>query len=393
VNAPPGALARDADALAWLGDLLGGGGTGDGGERWAVLPSAARPRVLVPLGARRAAAAVLDRDTGFGGRGRRLAALPFRFGVTPPGLGGRLAVPAGGSFTGWVADLLGETDLRAGVTIGPPRPNRKPVVQLVREDGTTAAWAKVACNPLTTGLVANEGRWLDVVARHRPADVEAPTVTARGRWRDHDVLITAPLPTRDRTAAFRPDAALLTAVSGLDAGGEQAATGSPWWAATVERAAAVATPGAADVLAGALDALSRRLDGATWAFGAWHGDLTRWNATVAGPTTQVWDWERATSDRPVGFDAAHAAFQEAQVAERRTVADAATAAEAASAPVLVDLGIDPATAPELVTAYLLERVLRWDEDARLGSPTPTDERHRAILAAILARCSRSGVHR
>ena len=46
--------------------------------------------------------------------------------------------------------------------------------------------------------------------------------------------------------------------------------------------------------------------------------------------------------------------------------------------------------PALVTAYLLERWLRWHADAALGATTATAERHDAILTTAAAR---SGIAR
>src|SRR5699024_7599991 len=40
-------------------------------------------------------------------------------------------------------------------------------------------------------------------------------------------------------------------------------------------------------------------------FGAWHGDLTRWNLASTARRAFVWDWERLSLDAPVGFDALH----------------------------------------------------------------------------------------
>ncbi|MEJ7585857.1 MAG: hypothetical protein WKF43_17640 [Acidimicrobiales bacterium] len=398
-------LAVDSEALVWLQALLapdaqggdGGGPVGRSDERWAVLPSARRPRVLVPLGARRAAAAMLARDSGFGARGRRLLGLAFRFGVTPAGLGGRMLVPAGHSFTPWIAELLDEPNLVTGLTIGPPRPNRKPVVQLIRPDGTTAAWAKVSCTPLTTALVTNEGDWLERIERAGPRTpagrtIEAPRVLARVRWHDLDVLVIAPLPERTRTAkVFAPDADLLQTIAGLGETTSRWVPRSPWWTALHQRAVAVTDAYGREVLDGALAAIGERLAPVTWRFGAWHGDLTFWNTRTCGPITQIWDWERAAGQRPVGFDAAHASFQAAQVGQGLGVSRAAAAADQAVAPVLADLDLDPAHSADLVTCYLRERWLRWDEDARLGSGTVSSDRHAAILAAIGKRHQRGPV--
>ena len=386
-------LALDEDALDWLAALLGaddsGGVAQHGAERWAVLPSTRRPRVLVPLGSRRAATAVLSRDTGFSTTGRRLMGLAFRLGFPPPGLGGRLSVSAGHPFTGWIGNLLDEPGLRAGITIGPPRPNRKPVVQLVRPDGTTAAWAKVSCTPLTRSLVINEGDWLEQLERMSSsstgATIETPRPLARTRWHDLDVLISAPLPERDRAGGFVPDATLLRSIADLEPGGVHVATQSPWWSTLQGRADAVTGLEGRAVLGPAFDSLGERLAEVAWPFGAWHGDLTSWNARPCGAVTQIWDWERAAGRQPVGFDAVHAAFQSAQIERRLDVAEAARVTDAVIAPVLRDLEVDPATGHDLVTSYLIERWLRWNEDTRRGSGTASGDRHAAMLVAIDTR--------
>lgn len=390
-------LAVDEDALGWLAAMLGpdadGGNRrrGSRDERWAVLPSARRPRMLVPLGAPRAASAVLRRrDTGFATRNRRILSLAFRYGITPAGLGSRLAVPEGHSFTRWMAGLLDERELCAGVTIGPPRPNRKAVVQMVRPDGATVAWVKVSCTPLTAALVTNEGDWLHRINRSpvTTADgrsLEVPVPLARARWRDLDVLVTTPLPGRTSTGGFAPDADLLRAVARLDDGGVHRAAHSPWWSAVRDRIGTVPGMADRDLLQAAVEAMGKRLAAVTWSFGAWHGDLTSWNARSCGHFVQIWDWERCGAPLPVGFDAAHAAFQAAQIARHLGVPAAASAADEAVAVVLADIGDDPAAATDLVTSYLIERWLRWDEDTRLGSGTSSGARHGAILAAIGAR--------
>lgn len=408
-------LAADPGALAWLRWLLAPDtdrAASDGGaaaptstatgEEYRVLPSGRRPRVVVPVAHPAATRAVLDGDLASSGPARRVTGLVSRLGRLPPGLGTSFTVPAGDdgaapSLRARLADELATPDLQVGATVGGPRPNRKPVLKLVTPDGEVVAYAKVAWNPLTERLVENERAWLDRVAERRPDGLSAPSVWTALRWKSMSVLVTRPLPPpvagAGRTNDERPflaDARLLTAIAALVPAADHDLVGSDWWDATGRRVAAVADPEVADRLRSARASLASRMAGAVWPFGAWHGDLTTWNARPVAGGVAVWDWERAAAPAPLGFDAAHAAFQQAQVGRRLDVGRSADACEAALAEAFPRLGLAPQVAPDIVTCYLVERFLRWDEDRRLGSTTATTGRHDAVLDAVTRRAARPG---
>jgi hypothetical protein len=393
-------VATDLGALAWLRWLLAPDGdalaTGDGGstpvERYRVLPSGRHPRVVVPVTHPAATRAVLESDLGSHGLARRLTGAFSRLGRLPPGVGAGLLVSAGGrpaapTLARWLADRLDRPDLQVGVTIGAPRPNRKPVLKLVSPDGSVIAFAKIGWNPLTTALVRNERHWLERVASERPAGLTVPTVWLTDTWKGMDVLITHPLVEPATSSPFVVDAALVATIADLAPGGDHDLADSLWWKTTAERVAAVDDTAVGRRLGTACAALASRMVGTTWRFGAWHGDLTGWNARAVPDGVTVWDWERASGPVPVGFDAAHAAFRSAEVDRRLGVAAAADAAEPVVADVLRSIGLPPTHAPDLVTWYLLERSLRWYEDRRLGSSTATPDRQRAITRAVTARAT------
>jgi hypothetical protein len=264
------------------------------------------------------------------------------------------------------------------------------VLKLVASDGTVLAFAKVAWNPLTTALVANEQRWLERIDAERPAGITAPRPWLADTWKGMPVLITRPLAEPATSAPFLVDGDLVAAIADLAPGGEHDLVDSPWWKAAGERVAALDDEVAAGRLTTARSVLASRLAGTRWRFGAWHGDLTAWNAHPDAGGVTVWDWERASDPMPVGFDAAHAAFQAGQVGRGLDVDTAAVEAGPVVAEVVDTIGLPPAPADDLVTCYLVERCLRWYEDRAVGSTTATPDRQHAIQHAITARTTATG---
>ncbi len=59
------------------------------------------------------------------------------------------------SLVSHLSDELGQ-ELTAGIHLGPPRANRKPVLQLMDPSGATVAFAKVGVNRLTRERVRHE---------------------------------------------------------------------------------------------------------------------------------------------------------------------------------------------------------------------------------------------
>lgn len=234
-----------------------------------------------------------------------------------------------------LATALGEAELIPAIGLGPPRRNRKPVVQLLRPDGITVGFAKVGWSRLTKELINNEGEWLRRVDGRLPSTVLSPAVLHRATIQidavaneaaaneaaandvdaltSIDVVVTAPL----RTSVFsrrRGPLPLETtvAISRLESSGLQTLAEMPmieaWRASPL-----------ADVVD--LDQLIDRHDSATVELGMWHGDLTPWNTATVGGVSSVWDWEFADSGRPVGFDALHLLFEsERRAGDRRELA-------------------------------------------------------------------------
>ena len=357
----------------------GRGRTRAGERDLLVLPSAGRPRLLVPSERRAGAAAV--RRYGEPGSlaawaGSRALALALRAGAAHAGLGGRLRISAGpgtDTIEAYLGGVLGR-EVLVSTHLGAARANRKPVLQLLTPDGVTAGFAKVSVSPLTRDLIRAERAALDYLAPARLRHLVIPRVLHHGQWRGREVLVLTALPVWRRRTPMRP-ARLAAAMAELAAVGGRARARL---AASVFLARLAArlgeTPGGPDrdalvTALGKLAAADPELG-----FGAWHGDWTGWNMASTPDGLLVWDWERFTRPVPLGFDALHHGLQTA-VVRRGQPAPAAAAACVSTAPAaLAPFGVPPAEAELTAVLYLAELSARYLADrqaeagARLGRP-------------------------
>lgn len=336
------------------------------GERWAALPSSLDPRQLVPLHRKAGPAAVRDRARDRTAPGR--VASQALAAILGTGAGTRLlrsrtvtsTAEAGPSLTSWLEGLLGQRRLLVAVGLGPPRPNRKPVLHVLDRCGRTVCFGKLGWTDLSRRLVAHEADFLAALGGRLGQTVVLPEVLARADWHGLNVVLTRPLPI-GRRRGRRPlpiTAALLRDIAGP-------LTGADAWARSVVERAGPAVPEA-------VTAAAERVAASRPLAGRWHGDLTPWNAHPSGGRFLVWDWERTATPVPLGVDAVHAAYQVARLRRGLDVAASAVASEGEAAPVLHELGVDPRL---VVDAYLVELFLRHVEDgANDGS-----------IAAFLAR--------
>ncbi|SCG54414.1 hypothetical protein [Micromonospora humi] len=348
-----------------------------GGPGWVVVPSAARPRLLVPTGSGRAAAGAVRHSTEAVGRKARLVrqglATAFRLGLGPVVFRDRLVVDGGG-LDAYLTEVLGEPAL-VSLHIGPARANRKPVLQLLAPDGRALGYAKLGVDPLTRALVDAEAAALRRLAGVPLGPVVLAGVRHHGDWHGHALLVQEALPVRLPRA-------------------------TPAVAAEAERAAMVAVAGCLGVhrgswagsghaarLAGAVDELGDRPEAGRLravltsvadadpvvAFGAWHGDWNGGNSAVlADGRVLVWDWERFEADVPAGYDALHLAVQGAMSHDGVEPPAAARALIAGADRTLAPFDQGGGGADLVAVLYLVELATRYLRDrqaeagARLG---------------------------
>ncbi|MFG1887742.1 hypothetical protein ACGFIR_07715 [Micromonospora sp. NPDC049051] len=344
--------------------------------RYAVVPSLARARFLLPLGAPRATAASLLAYNAL--RPPKVRAVRAalgtlaRVGVVDLAPFPRLTVslPEGVAadealLAGRLGAALGEPSVYAACGVRPPDPNHKPTLQLFAPDGRALGYAKIGWNGATRALVTTEAaalRELPTVTG-APEHPAVPRLLAETAAEGQVVALVEPLPpaVRGVPADDPPRLAALLAVArrGRPPASPRPLAGSAFLArlaAEADRAAA-GTPDGARAVA-AVAALRHRHGGTAVEFGHWHGDWVPWNLGVHPGGLVAWDWEHSGPDVPLGFDLAHDAFQRALVLRGEPAAAAARAVDAQLDGHGAGLGLGPADRRLVADAYLMEMWLR-----------------------------------
>lgn len=377
----PAGLRSDAAALATVAALLAPCGPGGGPRRrYAVLPRATQPRYILP-GGRAHAAAVHIRPTG---SRRDLAvrvvrpALALGASRLLQGVSVDDGVDGDPSLRRHLASVLRRPEIDLALALGRPRPNRKPVVQLVDDDGTTVAWAKIGVDELTDSLVAHE---IDAIRAHdHVPPLVTPRLLADGSWKGHRYLVLADIGVIESAGDLDLTADAVRAIAGPPC--EAPLAGSGWWTTLQERAAR--SDGAP--LRRLLDHLAPLLARRRWVFGRWHGDLAPWNAAWGPSGLACWDWERSTGPVPLGIDLAHNRIQVAVLSGRESLGDGFDRFLTRDRAVLEALGYTDDEAALLGGAYLATLRARYLDDALLGPLGPG----LAVAAAIDADPSIGG---
>lgn len=356
-----------------------------GGRRtpraWAAVPSPASPRLLVPLGSGRSMARVVRRQlTGRRPRtrvARQVLGLAATAGVLRlPAF--RVAVAGGDGHAVGVeevlTEVLGRDDLALTLPVGPPRANRKPVLQVTDTDGRVLAYAKVGDRDLTRALVRREAEALAELERHDLTEVRAPRLLGHREWDGHAVLVQEALdiPTDRLTgdAAHRRLLAVVRDVARTGKGAPVAWVDHPYRAELDRRVADLERRRGDEVVRGLrdhLDALPPRLPVGT---AAWHGDLNPGNVALVEGPCPVWDWERHETGVVPGLDLLHHELHGAITVHGVAARDAAGALLDDAPATLAPLDLHPVAADLVARVHLLTlgcRYLADDQEAAGGN--------------------------
>ncbi len=342
---------------------------------YLVVPSAHRPRLLVPSVSPTVAAAAVRRYAEPQGRLARLkrdavvaavhtrtAGLVFRDRI-------RVTGPVSAGIDGYLSDAL-RRDLSVSIHIGPARANRKPVLQLLSPDGDTFAFGKLGTGPLTRRLVKAETAALTALAASQLTRLTVPRVLHAGDWRGMRVLIQSALPVWLPRAPLTPRRLTMAMldVAGCCGYTTGPLTGSGYWQELRNRLAAVAGRPEGAGLAAAVDVLAAHSGGTTLRYGAWHGDWAPWNMANLHDALLVWDWERFATGVPLGFDAVHHELQK----RIQSTGDARAAVEATmrrADELLAPFGVAPVAREVTALLYLVDLAVRYltDRQAEAGA--------------------------
>lgn len=360
-----------------------------------VVPSAARPRLLVPAGAAAAAAESVRRYSHALPPAERLVrtvlTAGLRSGVLDVLVPDRLRVEVARadrerveSLQAWIGELLGEPVLLS-LGVGTPRANRKPVLQAISRRGRALAFVKLGDTELTRALLRCEGAALQRLAQRPPAGLAVPRLLHLGEWHGIDVLVQSALATPPWTRPRRGDLpldAMRALVASFD-GGRRPAVATAMWERVAAAPARLADQARRELFEQVTQRTADRVGtGRELVIGAWHGDWAPWNMAWVGSQVRLWDWERFAEDVPAGFDPAHwvLSVQTRRLGWRPALAGLGEAARA----VLPGVGVRPSEVDDVLLLYLVELCRRYLRAAC----TPTGGPLRAQADVLLEHLAR-----
>lgn len=335
---------------------------------YLVLPSPDRPQLLVPCVP---AAGVIIAERRAAGLRAKTIKTAFSKAMSS-GVANRLPLtrlsldePGLSTLIAWITstDPSQRPGYSAGILVGPPRANRKPVLRVFTPDGVTWGYAKLGLNDLTDALISRETDALRSVAEWDLRRVRAPQILKAGVFGGHQVLATSPLATE--SGGTRQPSALPVEPT-REIFQVQAQYDVP-----LRAAPALATPATVATPSGrAIEALATRLLEVVGddliPLGAGHGDWTPWNMAwaKAGSTEmlEAWDWERAALGVPQGHDVVHFEVAKIGVGERNSGERDVLAALPAR---LAACGIDSTLTGRLLASYLVVIGRRYAGDLAL----------------------------
>jgi hypothetical protein len=346
------------------------------GSEFVLVPGGRRPPLLVPAAPKVAAAAVRHhkRPNSRGARiGAKALALGLSWGLGGPVLRRRLHVEAprgADTIEAYLQDAV-SPGLSVSMYLGPPRANRKPVLELLTATGRTAGFAKIGINPLTRNLIRVEHASLVKLGRIRLGEITVPEVLHYGEWHGLDVLVLGALPVWDKNNRIPPKrlGAAMNEVATIE-GLRQLSLMDALYLRQLRDHLANAEDGLPrTALLRALVALEERAGGEMLTYGAWHGDWTPWNMASTDRGVMVWDWERFACGVPLGFDALHYWLQSEVSLEGRDPLAAAAECPGRAAELLAQFRISANHARLTAILYLAELATRYlvDRQAKAGA--------------------------
>ncbi|GAA4485888.1 hypothetical protein GCM10023191_011150 [Actinoallomurus oryzae] len=301
----------DAVAALWPdAEVRSGGGT-PALREFAFLPSAERPRLLLPAGLPAAAASALRRyshDLGAPQRVvRALTATGVRAGLADRTLRHRLHVTgAGESIEDRLSELLSRRVV-VSVGLGSARANRKPILHAITPDGEPVAFVKVGDTATARELVAAEAAALARLAERSFSGLRVPRVLHHGDWRGLRLLVLSPLPTGAVSFRSRRRAPVAAMRELTGATRRVPLASTAFWRRFGDLP--LEDTRQRERLAEVVERIGAAYGADELEFGAWHGDWAPWNMAWHRGRVQLWDWERYDPDVPAGLDYAHYRLQ------------------------------------------------------------------------------------
>lgn len=279
-------------------------------EHYIVLPSLKEPRIVVDKDEPRAVQDVTDRlirnRSKIGpAQGVVSKVLPAALGMRKRSMWRVSSGTLDHTLRGYLCDVL-DTDLRISISVGPPRPNRKPVVRCYNADGLFAV-AKLGPEVHTSQMVRNEARWLDIMASQPIDGIVTPPLLHSGNYGNSAILVMGALDLVSDLGVQFDEVPVDTAseLCTRFAQGTQVRE-SEWWHGLPARM----NDKSLHSVHAMMDQLAKYEHFDSVRTSAWHGDWSPWNMGWS-PSGElcIWDWERTTTGVPTGMDILHLHYQ------------------------------------------------------------------------------------
>ena len=287
-------------------------------ERYRVVPTIGRARMLFPAAPREATVGTLLNFRGLRRRlpnaQRNLLGSLARSGHLPfptVRLQTRVGRPAPATPLATVARALHRHDIAASFAVNFSA-NRKATLHVVDSQGLPLGFAKFAWDPVSTSSIRAEEAALRAVGE-REMSARAPKLLASGQYYGSPFIITSPLPVDSvgvRNGVPPPEARELYSLLPLVRRDRVSATGQ--YADLRERLRLLADAPADHAIAQVVAVAERVLDQVAQqdvilpVQERCHGDLAAWNtARSSDGTLWLFDWESSEADAVAGLDALH----------------------------------------------------------------------------------------
>ncbi|WP_298801739.1 phosphotransferase [uncultured Pseudokineococcus sp.] len=285
---------------------------------------------------------------------------------------------------GAVLDLLGVPRAQVTMSVGPPRANRKPVLQLSDEGGQPLAYVKVGHDDLTRSLVRHEAHSLARVAEAAIPTLRCPDVLGLVEREGLAMLVLAPLPFPGRALpSRRAQEALVRCVADVASisGPRRSSWSTGPWAQRLRASLADSGPTGGRLLEQLATLTDLHPDLIT---STWHGDLNPGNVLLHQGGAVVWDWERFEDGPPLGADLLHHHLSRSLFVRGQDPAASARSSLETAPDLLAPLlpAADGQEAVAVARIYLVALAARYLEDRRDNPTSPVARVEDWLLPAL-----------
>ncbi len=206
-----------------------------------------------------------------------------------------------------IGSIMGNPALKFAVSLGTPGPHRKPVVQILADNGRVIGYAKVGANAETNDLVRNEAATLLRLNDLKDLPFAVPRLIAANESGDNFLCVQSAEEGLSRTVPNSFGKEFFAALIGLSRiDFKRTSLGaSRFWADLNRKIERVRHPYYRQIFERGSFWLLTHYAAQPLGFHASHGDFAPWNARLLGDRLYLFDWEYADRERPAGWDLFH----------------------------------------------------------------------------------------